>query len=111
VIEYSDFEKVDIRSGTILSVEDNPKAKKPAYILRIDFGKDIGVKTSSAQLTSSYTKEELIDKQIVAVVNFESKNIAGIKSEVLVLGLPTEDGKLSLVEPVKHSAPNGARLY
>ena len=111
MIEYSDFEKVDIRLGTIIDIEDNLKAKKKAYILKIDFGDDIGVKTSSAQLVDSYTKEELLNKQVIAVVNFKSKNIAGILSEVLVLGLDTNNNKISLVEPTKYSVNNGAKLY
>lgn len=111
MIEYSDFEKVEIRAGTIIDIEDNVKARKPAYVLKIDFGNEIGIKDSSAQLVNSYTKEELLNKQIIAVMNFESKNIAGIESEVLVLGLPTEHGNISLVEPVKYNVPNGVKLY
>ena len=111
MIEYSDFEKVDIKVGTIIETKDNEKARKPAYVLKIDFGNEIGIKTSSAQLVNSYTKEELLNKKVIAVVNFESKNIAGVISEVLVLGLPTEDGKISLVEPVKFDVKNGSRLY
>jgi tRNA-binding protein len=111
MIEYQDFEKVDIRTGTILEATDNTKARKPAYVLKIDFGTEIGIKTSSAQLVSSYTKEELIGKQILAVINFESKNIAGVLSEVLVLGVPTQDEKICLVEPVKYNIKNGVKLY
>jgi len=111
MIEYSDFEKVDMRTGTIMEVSDNLKAKKPAYVLKIDFGEEIGIKTSSAQLVNSYTKEELMHKKIVAVVNFDSKNIAGVVSEVLVLGLPVEGGKICLIEPVGYDVQNGSRLY
>jgi tRNA-binding protein len=84
IIDFSDFLKVDIRSGTIIDVQINTKAIKPAYILTIDFG-SFGTKTSSAQITQNYTPEELIDTQVLAVMNFEPKKVAGIKSEVLVL--------------------------
>ncbi len=83
-ISWEDFEKIDIRSGQIINAEPNTKAKIPAYILTIDFG-ELGIKTSSAQLTENYTTEDLINKKIIAVVNFTVKIIAGIKSEVLVL--------------------------
>jgi len=111
MIDYSDFEKVDMRLGTIIEVERHSKAKKPAYILKIDFGDEIGIKTSSAQLVTAYTEEELMNRKVVAVINLESKNVAGVLSEVLVLGLPTEDEKVCLVEPVKFDIKNGARLY
>ena len=85
IVEYNDFEKLEILTGTILEVTENVKARKPAYILKIDFGEKVGIKFSSAQITN-YATEELINRQVVAVCNFEKKNIAGIKSEVLVLG-------------------------
>ena len=93
VISYSDFEKIKMATGTIISVKINPKARKPAYILEIDFGTEIGVKTSSAQITN-YSVEDLTNKQIIAVINFEKKNIAGIESEVLVLGAVNKDNKI-----------------
>ena len=98
VISYSDFEKIKMATGTIISVKINPKARKPAYILEIDFGTEIGVKTSSAQITN-YSVEDLTNKQIIAVINFEKKNIAGIVSEVLLLGAIEKDGKVVLVHP------------
>lgn len=95
-ITFSDFQKVDIRTGTILEAELNPKANKPAYVMKIDFGL-LGVKTSSAQLTQNYEAEDLIGKQITAVVNFPAKRIAGVKSEVLVLGaMPDQKGVVLL---------------
>ena len=98
VISYSDFEKIKMATGTIISVKINPKARKPAYILEIDFGTEIGVKTSSAQITN-YSVEDLTNRQIIAVINFEKKNIAGIVSEVLILGAIEKDGKVVLVHP------------
>jgi tRNA-binding protein len=111
MITFNDFEKVEIHVGTIIEVADNMKAKKPAYVLTIDFGSELGIKTSSAQLAASYQKHELLNKKILAVTNFEPKNIAGIVSEVLVLAVPAMDGNLSLVEPTKQEVANGVRLY
>ena len=96
VISYSDFEKIKMATGTIISVKINLKARKPAYILEIDFGSEIGVKTSSAQITN-YSVEELTNKQIIAVINFEKKNIAGIESEVLVLGAVNKNITITLL--------------
>ena len=110
MITYEDFEKVDIRSGTIVDVEDFPAAKKPAYKLVVDFGPTIGRKGSSAQITHLYTKEQLIGKQIIAVVNFPKKRIAGFESEVLVLGLSDTQGHIVLVEPSTR-VPNGHKLH
>ncbi len=109
-IQFSDFLKVDIRTGTIVSVDDYPEAKKPAYKLKIDFGGDIGIKRSSAQITKRYNKEELIGKQIIAVVNFPPKQIGKFISEVLTLGLPDEDGEVVLLEPT-FNIPNGGKLF
>ena len=97
-IPFSDFLKVDIRVGQIIEVQDNIKARQPAYILTIDFG-ELGNKISSAQITENYSKEELIGKQIVAVVNFTTKKVAGVKSEVLVLGAVCQNCGLVLVQP------------
>lgn len=108
-IEFADFLKVDIRAGMILAVEDFPEALRPAYKLEIDFG-DLGKKRSSAQITQHYRKEELIGKQIIAVVNFPPKQIGKFMSEVLVLGLPDEKGMIVLLQPTL-KVPNGVRLY
>lgn len=107
--EYSDFTKVDIRIGTILEVNDNAKARKPAYILKIDFGEELGTKTSSAQITEYYSKEDLIGKQIMAVTNFAAKRVAGVKSEVLVLGCVHQDIDVVLLHP-SQNVPNGAKV-
>ena len=98
-ITFQDYEKVEICSGTILEASINAKAKKPAYVLKIDFGEKIGIKTSSAQITNYYQTENLVGKQIMAVCNFPPRNIAGIVSEVLVLGAIEEDGKVVLFHP------------
>lgn len=108
-ISWSDFEKVDLRVGTILTVADFPKARKPAYHLTIDFGSTIGVKQSSAQITVHYSKDELIGRQVVAVVNFPKKQIANFYSECLVTGFADEDGNIILTT-VEKKVPNGARL-
>jgi len=98
IIEYDDFEKVEILTGTIIDATENVKARKPAYVLKIDFGEKVGIKFSSAQITN-YSTAELINKQVVAVCNFERKNIAGIESEVLVLGSIDKDNKVILLQP------------
>ncbi|OSS41990.1 Protein secretion chaperonin CsaA [Desulfurella amilsii] len=96
-IAYGDFEKVDIRVGRILSVEDFPKARKKAYKLLIDFGSEIGIKRSSAQIVDNYSKEDLVNKLILAVVNFPPKQIANFISEVLVIGVEDKNGYVSLL--------------
>ena len=108
-INYEDFRKVDIRVGTVLSVKNNEKARHPALVVEVDFGLEIGLKTSSAKITHYYNPENLIGKQIIAVCNFPTKNIAGIESEVLVLGAMEEDGKVVLVHPSKNVA-NGLEI-
>jgi tRNA-binding protein len=108
MITWDDFEKIDIRSGTILSVTDFPKAKKPAYQLTIDFG-EIGIKKSSAQITAIYSKEELTGRQVIAVVNFKPKQIANFLSECLVLGVYNQDDEVVLLQPSQHVA-NGCRI-
>lgn len=107
---YDDFLKLDVRVGTVLSVDDFPEARKPAYILRIDFGPEIGVKQSSAQLPAHYTKEELVGKQVLGVVNFPPRKIGPFSSEVLTLGVPAADGECVLIAP-DSSIPNGGKLY
>jgi tRNA-binding protein len=108
-IGFSDFLKVDVRAGTIVKVEDYPEARKPAYKLEIDFG-PLGKKRSSAQITHHYSKEDLLGKQIIAVVNFPPKQIGKFISEVLTLGLPDEHGNVVLTEPTR-KVPNGAKLF
>ncbi len=108
-IDWSDFQKVDIRVGTIIEVEDFPEARRPAYILMVDFGSELGVKKSSAQITDLYTKESLLGKQVLAVVNFPPKQIGPIMSECLVTGLHCADGSVVL-SAVDMELPNGARL-
>ena len=108
-INYEDFRKVDIRVGTVLSVKNNEKARQPALVLEVDFGGNIGVKSSSAKITHYYNSDNLVGKQIIAVCNFPTKNIAGVESEVLVLGAMEEDEKVVLVHPSKKVA-NGLEI-
>ena len=98
-ITYDIFDKVDIRVGTVISVKKNEKARKPSLVVEVDFGKEIGIKQSSAQITHYYNAENLIGKQVIGVCNFPNKNIAGVVSEVLVLGAIEKDGKVVLVHP------------
>lgn len=108
-ITWSDFERVELRVGTIVSVEDFPQARKPAYKIKADFGPEIGVKQSSAQVTTLYSKEELVGRQILGVVNFPAKQIGPYMSEFLITGLYREDGAVVLAVPDK-TVPNGAKL-
>ena len=108
-ITWGDFQKIELRVGTIIAVEDFPEARQPAYKLQVDFGADIGIKKSSAQITALYTKESLIGKQIVAVVNFPPKQIGPIMSECLVTGFHRADGSVVLATP-DAAIHNGARL-
>ena len=98
-ISYEDFKKVLIKVGTIIEVKKNEKDRKPSLVLKVDFGKEIGVKQSSAQITHYYSAETLVGKQVIGVCNFPKKNIAGIVSEVLILGAIEKDGKVVLVHP------------
>jgi tRNA-binding protein len=109
-ITFDDFLAVDIRVGTIVAVEPFPEARKPAYKLTIDFGPTIGVKRSSAQITEHYALEELVGRQVAAVVNFPPRQIGPMMSEVLTLGFPDDAGKVVLVTPSKE-VPNGGRLF
>jgi tRNA-binding protein len=109
-IEFDDFLKVDIRVGKIIEVDDFPEARKPAYKLKIDFGPDIGIKKSSAQITVLYTKDDLLGRRIAAVVNFPPRQIGPVMSEVLVLGFSDEEGAISLMKP-DHDVPLGNRLH
>lgn len=108
-ISYSDFEKVDIRVGTIVEARVFPEARKPAYILLIDFGPEIGVKKSSAQITVHYTPEALVGRQVMAVVNFPPRQIGPVRSEVLTLGFEDDAGAIVLAA-VERGAPNGRKL-
>ncbi|QQG42634.1 MAG: tRNA-binding protein [Candidatus Giovannonibacteria bacterium] len=110
MINYSDFEKVDVRVGEVVKVEDFPEARKPAYKLDINFGEEIGIKKSSVQITEHYTKEKLLGKQVIAVVNFPPKQIGPFISEVLTLGLPDENGDVVLLSPTK-SVPLGKKMF
>ncbi len=109
-IPFADFEKVDIRVGTIVEAAAFPEARKPAFKLMIDFGGDIGVKKSSAQITKHYTLENLVGRQVLAVVNFPPRQIGPMKSEVLTLGMPDIDGEVVLIEP-NLIVPNGGKLF
>ena len=109
-ITYDDFQAVEIRVGTITRTEPYPEARKPAIKLRIDFGPEIGEKRSSAQITAHYVPEELIGKQVLAVLNFPPRQIGRFMSEVLVLGLPDARGEVVLIGP-DHPVPNGGRMF
>lgn len=108
-LSWAQFEQVDIRKGTIIKVEDFPEARKPAWKLRIDFGDEIGIKRSSAQIKDHYTQDELLNKEIMAVVNFPPKQIGPFISECLVLGFYQDDNSVILARPDK-TVKNGARL-
>jgi tRNA-binding protein len=109
-ISYADFEKVDIRAGTIVAAQPLEGARKPALRLEIDFGPEIGVKKCSAQITVHYTPEALVGRQVAAVVNFPPRQIGKFMSEVLTLGFPDADGAVVLIAPTK-GVPNGGKLF
>ena len=108
-ISWQEFEQVELRVGTVVEVEDFPEARKPAYRIKADFGAEFGVRKSSAQVTDLYTKEELLGRQIVGVVNFPAKQIGPMRSEFLVTGFVQEDGSVVLAQPERKVA-NGAKL-
>ena len=108
IITWSDFEKIDIRTGTIMEVSDFPKARNPSYQLKIDFG-ELGIKNSAAQITARYKKEELVGRQVIAIVNFPPKQIANFFSECLVLGVYTEEKQVILLQP-QQTVTNGMKI-
>ena len=109
-ITWDDFEKVELRVGTITKVEDFPEARKSAYKLEIDFGEEIGIRKSSAQITKHYSKDDLVGKQIVGVLNFPKKQIGPFVSECLTTGFADENGDVVLTEP-ERKVPNGGKLF
>jgi len=109
-ISYEDFTKVDIRAGRIIDVQDFDRARRPTYKVQVDFGPEVGIKVSSVQAKAEYKKDELLNKIVVGVVNFPPKNIAGFMSEALILGVPAEDGTLSLLSPTR-GATLGGKVY
>lgn len=108
-IEWNDFQKVDLRAGTIIDVKEFPEARNPAFILHVDFGQEIGIKKSSAQITDLYSKQSLVGKQVIAVINFPPKQIGPIMSECLVTGFRREDGTVVL-STIDGEVSNGAKL-
>ena len=109
-LSYADFDRVDIRVGRIVDVQDFPEARKPAFKLTIDFGSDLGIRRSSAQVTKYYSKGQLLDRLVLAVVNFPPKQIGPFMSEVLTLGVPDGEGGVVLLTPERH-VPIGGRMF
>ena len=110
IISFDQFTQIDIRVGTIITVDDFPEARIPAYKLKIDFGTDIGIKASSARITKHYTKDDLLGKQVIAVVNFAPRQIGPFMSEVLTLGVPDSSGDVVLLSPTQ-TVPPGGKLF
>ena len=108
-ITFDEYSKVEIKVGTVLSVKKNEKARKPSLVLEVDFGKEIGIRKSSAQITHYYNEQNLVSKQVIGVCNFPKKNIAGIVSEVLILGAIEKDGKVVLLHP-SQKVENGLEI-
>ena len=108
-IIYSDYQKIDIRVGTVLRLSKNERARKPSLILEVDFGEEIGIKKCSAQITHYYNEQNLVGKQVIGVCNFPKKNIAGTESEFLILGAIEKDGKVVLLHP-SHKVENGLEI-
>jgi|TARA_B110000240_G_scaffold189558_1_gene229683 tRNA-binding protein len=108
-ISYDDFKKIKIKVGTVLEVKKNEKARKPSLVVKVDFGKDEGIKQSSAQITHYYNSENLVGKQVIGVCNFPAKNIAGVLSEVLILGAIEKDGRVVLIHP-SQKTENGLEI-
>lgn len=108
MVTFEDFQKIDIRIGKIIEVKDLEEARNPSYKIKIDFG-ELGIKVSSAQITKLYSKEDLLNRQIIAVVNFPPKKVAGFKSEVLILGVMKEEGEVILIQP-EREAPLGYKI-
>ena len=109
-LSYAEFERVDIRVGRIIDVQDFPEARKPAYRLRIDFGPELGIRKSSAQVTKHYVKGDLVNRLVVAVVNFPPRQIGPVMSEVLTLGVPDAEGAVVLLTP-ERDVPLGGRMF
>jgi tRNA-binding protein len=109
-LSYAEFERVDIRVGRIIDVQDFPEARKPAYKLRIDFGPELGIRKSSAQVTKHYVKGDLVNRLVVAVINFPPRQIGPFMSEVLTLGVPDADGAVVLLMP-ERDVPLGGRMF
>lgn len=110
-ISYEEFRKIDMRVGKIISSSEFPEAKKPAYKIQIDFGSEVGIKNSSAQLTKRYSKDTLIGRKVIAVVNFAPKQVANLVSEVLILGVDDGNGGIILLSTESEAAPLGSRIY
>ncbi|MGI9014703.1 MAG: tRNA-binding protein [Phycisphaerales bacterium] len=110
IISHADFLRVDVRIGTIITAQANPAACKPAYVFEIDFGPELGVRTSSAQVTELYQPDQLVGKQVAAVVNLPPRRIADVDSQVLVLGFPDEEQRVVLIA-IDHPVPNGSRMF
>ena len=108
-ISFNDYDKVDIRIGTVVNLSKNEKARKPSLVLEVDFGDETGIKKSSAQITHYYNNENLVGKQVIGICNFPKKNIAGVFSEVLILGAMEKDGKVVLVHP-SQKVENGLEI-